>query len=112
MRNLDDDDETVRDGGRVRVPMVMMDNNRMTAIDYGDDVVVRETGHHPGLAAEAVDDVLLDDQTIVEDLQCDRALEDAVVGAEDARHASGADELFELVPVRDHVAGHQFLWTS
>ena len=37
----------------------------------------------------------------------DVALEDPVVRAEHARHAAGADELLELVAVRDDVAGHQ-----
>ena len=40
-------------------------------------------------------------EPLVQHLERHRALEHAVVGAEDARHASGADELLELVPFRD-----------
>jgi hypothetical protein len=48
-RNINDD-EPLRDGERVRVPMIMMDSNRMTAIDYGDDPLAR---HKPGFRRAA-----------------------------------------------------------
>ena len=43
---------------------------------------------------------------LVEDLDRDVALEQPVVRPVDARHAARADELLELVPVRDHLADH------
>src|SRR5262249_52898738 len=79
----------------------------LAAVDHGDDVLVREASHELGLSAEALDDVGVRGEPLVEDLERDGALEHAVMGAEDARHAAGADELLELVTLRDHVAGHQ-----
>ena len=42
-------------------------------------------------------------ELLVQDLQRDVALEQRVEGAVDARHAAAADELLELVPVRDEL---------
>ena len=78
----------------------------LAAVDHGDDVRVREPGDELCLAGEAVDDVLVRRQPLVEHLERDGSLEHAIVGPEDARHASGADELLELVAIRDDVAGH------
>ena len=79
----------------------------VSTVDHGDDVLVREAGDELRLAPEPVDDVLLGQQPLVEDLQRDVALEHAVVRAVHARHAAGPDELTQLVPIRDDVAGHQ-----
>ena len=69
------------------------------AVDHRDDVRVRERGDRARLAAEALDVVGVGEILLVEDLQRDLAVEQAVVRPEDARHAAGADELLELVPV-------------
>ena len=58
------------------------------------------------LAAEALDVVVVARVVLVQDLDRDVALEQPVVRPVDARHAAGADELLELVPVRDHLADH------
>ena len=64
------------------------------------------------LPPEAVDDVGLGDEPLVQHLERDRPLEHPVVRAVDARHPAGADELLELVAVRDDVAGHQWSFAS
>jgi len=43
---------------------------------------------------------------LVEELDRDGALEQPVAGAVDARHAARADELLELVAIRDQLADH------
>ena len=59
-----------------------------------------------GLVAEALDVVVVRAELLVQDLERDVALEQAVVRPIDARHAARADELLELVPVRDQLADH------
>ncbi|HMF29764.1 MAG TPA: hypothetical protein VKE42_13380 [Candidatus Cybelea sp.] len=45
-----DDDEIIRNGGKIRVPMMMMDSSRTVAIDYGDDP---PAAHRPGFRRAA-----------------------------------------------------------
>jgi len=60
----------------------------LTAVDHRDDIGMRQLGDRPGLAPEALDVVLVTRELLMEDLQCDAALEQAVVRAIDARHAA------------------------
>ena len=78
----------------------------LAAVDHRDDVRVRERGDGPRLAPEALDVVLVLRVLLVEDLQRDLAIEQAVMRAEDAGHAAGTDELLELVPVGKDFADH------
>ena len=64
-------------------------------------------GGHARLAAEALDVLVLVVVALVQDLQRDRALEHAVVRAEDARHPARPDELLELVSVCEDVTYDQ-----
>jgi hypothetical protein len=79
----------------------------LAAVDHGDDVRVRELGDRPGLPAEALEVLGVLAVALVEDLQRDLALEQAVVRAVDRRHSAAADELLELVAARDHLPGHR-----
>src|SRR5438445_591537 len=79
---------------------------RLAAIDHGDDVRVRELGNRSRLAAKTLDVIGVLQVVLVEDLQGDVSVQQAVASLVDARHAAGADELFELVPVCDHLADH------
>jgi hypothetical protein len=65
---------------------------------------VRELGGGARLAPEPLDVVVVLRVVLVEDLQRHVALEQRVVRAVDARHAAGADDVLQLVPVRDQLA--------
>ena len=78
----------------------------LTAVDHGDDVRVRQLRDRARLAAEALDVVGVGRELRVEHLQRDVTLEQPVVRAVDARHTAGADELLELVAVRDQLPHH------
>jgi hypothetical protein len=77
---------------------------RLAAVDHGDDVGVGELGRRARLASEALDVIGVGGVVLVQHLDCDLALEQPVVRAVHAGHASLADELLELVAIRDHVA--------
>ena len=59
-----------------------------------------------GLTPEALHVVAVGCVVLMQDLQRDAPLEQAVLRAEDAGHAAGADKLFELVAARDHLTDH------
>ena len=71
----------------------------LASIDHRHDVRMREDGGRPGLPPEALDVLGIVQVVLVEHLERDGAVEESVVRAIDARHAAGADELLELVPV-------------
>ena len=73
----------------------------LAPVDHGDDVRVGEPGDELRLPPEAGDDVGVGSEPFVQDLDGDDSVQDPVVRAVHARHAAGADELFELVVVRD-----------
>jgi hypothetical protein len=58
---------------------------------HGHDVRVREHGGRPGLATEAVDEVLVAGEGGVQHLQRHLAVEDGVVGAEHLSHPARRD---------------------
>src|SRR6185312_16714921 len=62
----------------------------LTAVDYRDDVGMRELGDRPGLAPKPLHVVLITSELLMQDLQRDAALEQAVMRPIDARHAAGA----------------------
>jgi hypothetical protein len=68
------------------------------AVEDLDDVRVLETRRRRGLAAEALDELLVRGEAPVQDLQRDLAPELLVIGAVDVRHAARAD------PGRDAIA--------
>ena len=74
----------------------------LAAVDHGDDVRMGKPCDELRLPPEAGDDVGVGSEPFVQDLDGDGWLKDPVVRAEHARHAAGADELFELVAVHDH----------
>ena len=78
----------------------------LAAVDHRDDVRVRELGDRTRFAPEALDVLLVVAVPLVEDLQRDLALEQAVVGPVDRGHPTTPDELLELVAARDHLARH------
>ena len=78
----------------------------LAAVDHRDDVRVRKPGNRASLAAEALDVVLVARELLVEDLQRDGPLEQAVMRPEDVRHPARADELLELVPTSDELSHH------
>ena len=78
----------------------------LAAVDDGDDVRMLEPCGRPRLTPEALDVVLVARVVLVEDLDRNGSLEQAVVRPVDAGHASFADELLELVAARDHLADH------
>ena len=77
---------------------------RLAAVDDGDDVRVRELRRGARLVPEALDVVVVLGVVLVQDLQRDVPLEQRVVRAVDARHAARADDVLELVAVRDQLA--------
>ena len=78
----------------------------LAAVDHRDDVRMRELGDRARLAAEALDVLVVVGELLVQHLQRDVALEQPVVRPVDARHAAGADELLELVALRDQLPDH------
>ena len=80
--------------------------SRLPAVDHRDDVRVAQLGDGAGFTPEPLDVLLVIRVAVVQDLERDVALEQSVVGAVDARHPPAADELLELVPLRDDFAHH------
>ena len=78
----------------------------LAPIDHRDDVRMVELRHRTRLAPEAVDVALVVGEALVEDLDRNAAPELAVAGHVDARHASGAGQLFEFVPSGDQLTDH------
>ncbi len=78
----------------------------LAAVDHRHDVGVREHRRRARFAAEALDVLRVLLVVVVQHLQRDRAVEKPVVRPVDARHRAGADELFELVAVREHLPDH------
>src|SRR5581483_12042853 len=64
-------------------------------------------GDRAGLAPEALDVLAVVGVLLVQDLESDLPVQQAVVRAKDARHAAGADELLELVPAGEDLANHR-----
>ena len=75
----------------------------LAAVDDGDDVRVRQLRDRLRLAAKARDGLAVLSVRRVQDLQRDVPVEQLVVGAIDARHPAGADQLLERVAPRDDV---------
>ena len=78
----------------------------LAAVDHRDDVRMSELRDRASLAAEAFDVGVVARELLVEDLQRNGAFEQLVVRPIDARHATRADELLELVPARNQFADH------
>ncbi len=78
----------------------------LAAVDHGDDVRMRKGGDGARLAPETLDVAVIARVLLVQHLQRDGASEQAVVRPVDARHASGADELLELVAVGQSLTHH------
>ena len=78
----------------------------LAAVDHRDDVRVRELRDRTCLTPEALDVLLVVAEPLVEDLQRDLALEQAVVGPVDGGHPTAPNALLELVAARDHLARH------
>jgi hypothetical protein len=76
----------------------------LAAVDHRDEVRVRELRDRPRLAAEARDVLRVVRERLVQHLERDVALEDAVVRAVDARHAAATEGLLDRVATRDDVA--------
>ena len=79
----------------------------LAAVDDGDDVRMRQLRHCARLAAEALDVLVVVRVVLVQDLERDLPLEQRVVRPEDARHATCADELLELVAPGDDLPHHR-----
>src|SRR5205814_3537469 len=94
-----------------RVPVDVLEHDELpavllAAVDHRDDVRVRELRDRARLAAEALDRVAVLRVVRVQDLQRDVALEQPVARPKDTRHPAAADELLELVSVRNDFADH------
>jgi hypothetical protein len=78
----------------------------LASVDDGDDVRVRELGHGAGLPPEPLHVLAVVAVVLVEDLERHVPLQEPVAGLVHTRHAAAADELLELVPVRDQLTDH------
>ena len=76
------------------------------AVDDGDDPWMAEPRGRTGLTAEALHVLLVVRVAVVEDLECNHALEQPVVGAVDVRHPADPDELLELITPSNDFADH------
>ena len=74
----------------------------LAAVEDADHVRVLEAGRRLGLAAEALDELLVLGEAVVEDLDRDLAIELGVVGEPDVGHPARADLALELVALVDH----------
>ena len=74
----------------------------LAAVVDRDDVLVLQPRRRRGLAAEALDELLVAGEAVVQELQRDLALELQVVRAVHLRHAAGPDVLEDLVAAVDH----------
>src|SRR5581483_10135124 len=79
------------------------------AVDHRDDVRVRERRDRACLTTEPLDVLAVRSVVLVQDLQRDLAVEQPVVRPKNARHASGPDELLELVTVGQELPNHRVL---
>src|SRR5207302_4268131 len=78
----------------------------LAAVDHRDDVRVREPGDGARLVAEARDVLLVVCVLRVEDLQGYVALEQRVARPVDGGHAAAADDLLEVISVRNLLLAH------
>ena len=76
----------------------------LAAVVDADDVGMRERGGAGGLAAEALDELLVLGEALVEQLDRDAAAELGVLGAVDLGHAAGANARHDPVAPVDHRA--------
>jgi hypothetical protein len=67
---------------------------------------MREASDGARLVAEALDVLAVLAELVVQDLERDVALEQAVVRPIDARHPARANDFLELVPFSDQLADH------
>ena len=74
------------------------------AVDDGDDVGVRHTSDRPRLAAEALHELRVAGEVLVQDLERHRTLQQPVVRAVDARHPTAAEKLLDFVTIGDDAA--------
>ena len=74
----------------------------LAAIEDGDDVGVLKARGGLGLAAEALDELLVLGEARVQDLECNPPLQVTVVGEPDVGHATRADALKDRVAAIDH----------
>ena len=79
----------------------------LPAVDDGDDVRMLDSRGNTRLTPEAIDVIRVALVMLVEDLDRNRALQQAVTRAIDTGHAALADELLELVSARDQLADHR-----
>ena len=75
----------------------------LAAVDDRDDVRVRETRDCLRLATEPLDVLGIVGEVLVQHLERDPPLEARVEGTEDARHAAGAEQVLDLVAIRDAI---------
>ena len=76
------------------------------SVDHGDDVRVLELRDRASLALEPLHEFVVGVVLLVEHLQGHVPLEQRVTRLVDARHAAVADELLQLVAVRNGLTDH------
>ncbi len=69
----------------------------LAAVEDGDDVGVVEGGDGLGLAAEQADLPLVGQQSGLDHLECDDAIEPLLPGLEDDAHAAGAEPAEQFI---------------
>ena len=72
----------------------------LAPVDHGDDVRVIQLRERSRLTLEALDVLRVVREVLVQDLDCDRALEHAIARSVDARHPTAAGEILKLVATR------------
>ncbi len=77
----------------------------LAAIEHGDHIGVGEPGGAGGLAAEALDELLVLGEAMVQQLERDLASEQRVVGEVHVGHAAGAEPLGDAIAPVDQGAG-------
>jgi hypothetical protein len=79
----------------------------LPAVVDADHVLMREPGRARGLAAEALDELVVLREAAVQELERHLAPELLVLGAEDVGHPAGAEPAEDLVAAVDHGVGHE-----